>query len=73
MYSNLIIAMKKKGITAKQIAELLHCRQATISDKINGKRECGFYYEEAERIKKVFFSEYEIGYLFNRDSDYIAS
>lgn len=71
MYSNLIIVMKKKNITISQIAELLHCRVATISDKIKGKRECGFYYEEAERIKNVFFKEYEMSYLFKRDNEEI--
>jgi plasmid maintenance system antidote protein VapI len=59
-------AMDIKNITVKQLAELLECRTATVSDKLNGKRECGFYYEEAERIKKVFFSEYELGWLFER-------
>ena len=57
MYSNLIIAMKRKGITIGQIAELLNCRAATVSDKIHGKREYGFYLEEALRIKNVFFNE----------------
>lgn len=66
MYFNLIATMENKKITAKQLAELLNCRPATISDKITGKRECGFYYEEAERIKKVFFDEFEIGWLFER-------
>lgn len=66
MYTNLIIEMKRKKITNSQLAELLQCREATISDKINGKRECGFYYEEAERIKKVFFKEFEMDYLFSR-------
>ena len=69
MYSNLIIAMKRKGITIGQIAELLNCRAATVSDKIHGKREYGFYLEEALRIKNVFFNEYETTYLFGRDKE----
>ena len=69
MYSNLILAMKRKGITIGQIAELLHCRAATVSDKIHGKREYGFYLEEALRIKNVFFNEYETTYLFERDKE----
>ena len=69
MYSNLIIAMKRKGITIGQIAELLNCRAATVSDKIRGKREYGFYLEEALRIKNVFFNEYETTYLFERDKE----
>ena len=54
MYPNLIIAMKTKGVTISQLANLLHCRNATVSDKLHGKRDCGFYFEEAERIKEVF-------------------
>ena len=69
MYSNLIIAMKRKGITIGQIAELLNCRAATVSDKIHCKREYGFYLEEALRIKNVFFNEYETTYLFERDKE----
>ena len=67
MYYNLVATMKRKKITTGQIAELLNCRIATVSDKINGKRECGFYFEEAERIKNVFFNEFEIGWLFARE------
>ena len=62
MYKNLHFAMKQKNITTTQLAELLGVRIATVSDKINGKSR--FYVEEALRIKKVFFPEYEIEYLF---------
>lgn len=68
MYFNLVATMKNKNITIGQIAELLNCRKATISDKLNGKTGCGFYYEEAERIKNVFFNEFEIGWLFTREN-----
>ncbi|MDF2524521.1 MAG: putative phage-related binding protein [Clostridiales bacterium] len=67
MYKNLLTAMKVKGITAIQLANLLECRQATISDKLNGIVTCGFYFDEAAKIKKVFFPEYEYDYLFTRD------
>lgn len=67
MYFNLITEMKKKKITNTQIAELLRCRVATVSDKINGKTGCGFYFEEAERIKNVFFNEYNLEWLFTRE------
>lgn len=65
MYKNLLKFMKQKNITATQIAELLEVRIATVSDKINGKSR--FYFEEALKIKKVFFPEYEIEYLFELD------
>ena len=59
--------MKKKKITFGQIAELLECQLATVSDKAQGKYVNGFYFEEAERIKNVFFKEYDIEWLFARD------
>lgn len=65
MYRNLFNAMKQKNITATQIAELLGVRLATVSDKINGKSR--FYFEEALKIKKIFFPEFEIEYLFELD------
>ncbi len=65
MYKNLLSAMKLKSITATQMAELLEVRIATVSDKINGKSR--FYFDEAIKIKKVFFPEYEIEYLFELD------
>ena len=65
MYKNLSNAMKSKGITQNQIAELLEVRVATVSDKMTGKSR--YYFEEAIKIKKVFFPEYEIEYLFDFD------
>ncbi len=67
MYRNLLTVMKLKGITAMQISNLLDCRQATISDKLNGIVACGFYFDEAAKIRKVFFPEYDYDYLFVRD------
>lgn len=67
MYSKLIEAMKTKKVTATQIANMLDCRIATVSDKINGTVEKGFYFDEAVKIQKVFFPEYALEYLFQRD------
>lgn len=67
MYPNLLIEMKKKKITFCQIAELLQCQLATVSDKAQGKSVNGFYFEEAERIKNVFFREFDIEWLFQRE------
>ncbi len=67
MYKNLLIVMKSKGVTAIQIANLLDCRQATVSEKLNGQVLCGFYFDEAAKIRKVFFPEYNYDYLFERE------
>lgn len=64
MYNNLLKVMKQKGITGIQISNLLECRQATISDKLNGNVASGFTFDEASKIKNVFFPEYEYDYLF---------
>ncbi len=68
MYSNLLMIMKQKGITEIQLANLLECRRATISEKLNGVVASGFTFDEAIRIKKVFFPEYEYEFLFARES-----
>lgn len=70
MLINLINAMKLEGITQSQLADLLDVRQATISDKITGKAK--FYFEEALRIKTVFFPKYEIEYLFAKEGTIVA-
>lgn len=67
MYSNLLKAMKEKKITFKQVGELLGCQLNTISDKANGTVKCGFSIDEVLLIKRVFFPEYEIAYLFEKD------
>ena len=66
MYVNFITAMKAKGVTYTQIAELLNCRYQTISDRINGNTEAGFLFEDAVKIKKVFFPEYDVEFLYVR-------
>lgn len=68
MYKNLIDAMKIKNVTAIQISNLLECRQATISDKLNGIVKCGFYFSEAQKIRQVFFLEYDYDWLFEKES-----
>lgn len=67
MYNRLVEAMKSKNVTTTQIANLLGCRIATVSDKINGAVERGFYFDEATKVKQVFFPEYDIEYLFERE------
>lgn len=53
MLVNLINEKKNKKITSKQIANLLNTREATISDKLNGKSR--FSFDEAITITKSFF------------------
>lgn len=69
MYNKLVKAMKSKNVTITQIANLLECRIATVSDKINGTVERGFYFDEATKVKQVFFPEYDIEYLFEREKN----
>lgn len=68
MYIQLLAVMKAKKITSIQIASLLECRPATISEKLNGVVASGFTFDEAAKIKKVFFPEYDYDYLFARES-----
>lgn len=67
MYSNLMKVMKIKGVTGLQIASLLKCRAATISEKLNGIVAYGFTFDEASEIKHVFFPEYDYDFLFERE------
>lgn len=68
VYTNLLKAMKDKKITFTQIAELLRCQLNTVSDKTDGTVKSGFSIDEALLIKKVLFPEYDISYLFERES-----
>lgn len=67
MYHNLKAEMARKGIKVKDIADLLKVRRATASDKINGKYR--FYCDEAIKIKKTFFPDLSIDYLFQSKND----
>lgn len=67
MYRNLKAEMAREGILSKDIAVFLGVREATISDKLNGKYR--FYYDEAYSIKKHFFPNCELEYLFYKPAD----
>ena len=69
MYSNLLSLMKNKKITISQLANLLNVRSATASDKLKGVVKLGFSIDEALTIKKVFFPEYEVDFLFKVDNE----
>lgn len=64
MYYNLLDLMKRKGITQDQMASLLNCRRATVSDKLNGNVKVGFTINEAILVHDVFFPEYTISHVF---------
>lgn len=66
MYKNLRAEMTRNGVTVGDLAHLLKVRYATVSDKINGRSR--FYYDEAYKIKRQFFSNCELEYLFDVSS-----
>lgn len=63
MYKNLEKEMKSRGIKREQLVDLLEIAYNTVSGRING--DTRFYLDEALKVKKVFFPELEIEYLFN--------
>lgn len=63
MLNNLKAEMARQDISRKKIADSLNVRYATIVDKINGKYE--FKLSEAFQIKKTFFPDMSIEYLFD--------
>jgi Plasmid maintenance system antidote protein len=62
MHPNLRAEMARRGITISDIAKLLGVRYATACDKLNGKYR--FYYDEALKIKRHFFPDCSLEYLF---------
>lgn len=64
-YKNLRAEMARNGVTIRQIAESLGVRFATISDKLNGRSR--FFCDEAFHIKRHFFPNCSIEYLFDDD------
>lgn len=64
MYRNLKAEMARSGITMVDISEYLDVRYATVNDKVNGKYR--FYYDEAYAIKKRFFDDIPMEYLFKK-------
>lgn len=66
MYRNLRAEMARSGLKQEDLAKSIGVRVATISDKMNGKNR--FYYDEALTIKKSFFPDLEIEYLFENEN-----
>ena len=69
MYINLLSAMNDRKITFTQLSELLNCQLRTVSDKCKGVTKTEFSVGEALIIKKVFFPEYDIDWLFKKESE----
>lgn len=67
MYKNLAAEMARKDISKKDIADYLQMRYPTVVDKTNGKSR--FYYDEALKIKKHFFPDESIEYLFHFEEE----
>ncbi|RKO63229.1 helix-turn-helix domain-containing protein [Caldibacillus debilis] len=66
-YKNLRAEMARNGVTIRQIADLLGVRFATISDKLNGRSR--FFCDEAIRIKRHFFPDCSLEYLFDDEDE----
>lgn len=64
-FPNLEAEMARMGIQKKDVAEKLGVRAATISDKMNGK--FPFTLDEVVTIKKSFFPNLTLEYLFSNE------
>jgi len=64
---NLKAEMARESLKAKDLAELLDVRVATIYDKLNGHYD--FSLNEAIKIKRHFFPNHDLEYLFLNDCE----
>lgn len=62
MYPNLKAEMARKGITAKQLAEMIGVTQSTFSLKMRG--EYDFTFAEAVKIKDILGVDIPLEVLF---------
>lgn len=65
MYRNLEAELARKGITRADIAKALGINIATVSGKLNAKNRIKLC--EAIAIKKLYFPELSLEYLFATD------
>lgn len=70
LFKNLKAEMVRHNVKPKDIAELLQVRQATVYDKLNGHYD--FSFNEALTIKRMFFPNYDLEYLFERQENQTA-
>lgn len=64
MYPNLEAEIARKNITKTEIADGIDMPRTTFTQKISGKFE--FTVAEAKKIKKRYFPEHSIEYLFKK-------
>jgi len=69
-YKNLRAEMAREGITIGVISKFLKVRYATVCDKLNGRSR--FFSDEAIKIKKHFFPNLLIEYLFDNEEQQSA-
>lgn len=62
MYPNLNAELSRKGLKRKDLAVIFGNRVPSVSDKLNGKSPISL--EEAIEIKRTFFPEFTLDYLF---------
>lgn len=67
MLSNLEKVRKEKNVTLADMADVLHLRYQTVSDKISGKAD--FKFQEALKIQNKYFPEYDLVFLFTKDKN----
>lgn len=64
VYPNLMAEMARTGIPASEIAKEIGVNPATLSAKMNDANRLKL--AEAEKIRKRFFPEFAIDYLFSQ-------
>lgn len=67
MYINLLAEMSRKNISRTELSDKTGIKYTTLTDKLNGKT--NFTVEEAIKIRKSAFSEFEYEYLFYKSPD----
>lgn len=63
MLCNLKNELLKKGLTYRDVSNLLGVSEKAVWDKINEKSE--FKYSEAQKIQRFLFPQFTFEYLFN--------
>ena len=63
MYENLRVEMFKKNISKKELSSLLGIHENTVGNKISMG---SFSIEEVFKIKKRYFPEFDLEYLFKK-------
>lgn len=62
MLGNLIIEAKKRGVSQKQMADVIGVTQQSLSKKINGANQ--FKLDEMTALRNTFFNDCTFEFLF---------